>query len=63
MSRGGDATQWTAEQTLSYISGLLAAEDENNEESYNSTLYTALSISYEYLTNATKRKITWSLSL
>jgi len=21
MSRGGDATQWTAEQTLSYING------------------------------------------
>ena len=43
--------------------GLIAAEDNENEESYNSTLYTALSISYEYLTNATKRKITWSLSL
>ena len=43
--------------------GLTAAEDNENEEGNNSTLYTALSISYEYLTNATKRKITWSLSL
>jgi len=43
--------------------GLIAAEDNEDEEQYNQTLYTALSISYEYLTNATKRKITWSLSL
>lgn len=44
---------------LFYYTGLIAA-DENDDDN---TLYTALSIAYEYLTNATKRKITWSLSL
>lgn len=40
--------------------GLIAAADDAEDDS---TLYTALSIAYEYLINATKRKITWSLSL
>lgn len=38
---------------------MIAADDKEDEN----TQYTALSIAYEYLTNATKRKITWSLSL
>ena len=40
-------------------SGLLNVETEEDE----GTIFTALSIAYEYLINATKRKITWSLSL
>lgn len=42
----------------SYI-GLIAVDVEQDE----TTIYTALSIAYEYLVNATKKKITWSLSL
>lgn len=44
---------------LDLNAGLIAA-DENDDDN---TVITALSIAYEYLTNATKRKITWSLSL
>ncbi len=41
--------------------GLLKADDNIDED--DNTQYTALSIAYEYLTNATKKKITWSLPL
>lgn len=54
-----EQNQWSAEQTLSYINGLIAAEENEDEN----TIMAALSIAYEYLINATKRKITWSLSL
>lgn len=43
--------------------GLVAADDNKDNKEHMQTLYTALSISYEYLITSIKRKITWSLSL
>lgn len=40
--------------------GLITVADDNEDDQ---TIYTALSIAYEYLVSATRRKITWSLSL